>query len=1145
MKKYLVGLLMLISLSSWAENFRARDNSLGSFNDFSSPDEIIINTDLLRRASGAGANSASNINMDFTQGWSLSNTTQTSLNNMNILNAYASAQCAVATPDNPTADAATISNYCSYISGNFDACTGHGATAQQKCNVDCVIRDSHQNQIQQEMSSLPAGQKQQACIDRVKNVIASAPIKSFDPGQVRSGLMMARVDVLARITSNRNRRQARLDAGSTLGCSESQGDDGCDNFTSTALRDSSISSLASLFSTEYTTNRNGFLYLGTKKDCDKCMKLKFEALSSPSASQESFANQMRALKEQRVVEIAARKANEAISNYLKFSERNDFMARYVGVQKEGCDTLGSLSNLPRSCSLSQKILNKIKSGFDGIGGGSAQSSLREILSKSKEAMFNKTNSCDGDFDFNGFQRSRLTQIGAGDVDPSLWMDGEAEARIQRCEDYNTNCFVQAMAEAYNRKIPSMSVEDAVSNLVSHMAISPYLRTMLSSKTGVLAYKTMPLLPLNGSTTVDQYLETHKQKIWDAAQADLAHSCQSIDRDLRTALCTTGDNIAENYTGEEVRTEIATLINEQVVQGDERALYLNLGAACSILSDAEADLSNTIPQAASMFEPDRAVAAIPFTTGKVAGYDHAVDVFGEIASAYCAAAPTSLFPAPQVSLSSVGSLGGASTVKNCRQSWEPISVSFEYVPLCYSTIPNSGTSSGLFGLDGANLIGSMGRGMYGTSARGNLTQSGYGGIDLSGYPSLSGSGTQLPDNEIVVTGTRPAQTPDNPIPVPESQSALATTQARDQVRTSDVSVAREGSAFIESNTGTAFSAMSGGSAQPGQQIQMRPSGSMNAGSFQPMIQMPQQIEIANNSAGTVVRREETLVRQEAELLRRVDGQSIENRELRDAVAQLRREMSSMATQNAQLLPTLQAMMKSRGAKSVEVEEEELEPDTEAEAPEVAQTPTSRTPKKGRAPASIPSSRTPERTGGVTGGDVVSRSQGGAVSGGAATAGGGVSIAPEVRGSQVVAGPVGAAANITVSGGGARAGSGMERLVTRFTPSNQVTRQVLAAPGGAVAEVGAEEKTQLVLEFLDYVKEYPLYRNGAYLSQSNDTITVDYAGKEVVVRIDQIEDPQTRTLVQERLISQRMNLNQQLRQARLTELRRLLAEASDGL
>ena len=253
---------------------------------------------------------------------------------------------------------------------------------------------------------------------------------------------------------------------------------------------------------------------------------------------------------------------------------------------------------------------------------------------------------------------------------------------------------------------------------------------------------------------------------------------------------------------------------------------------------------------------------------------------------------------------------------------------------------------------------------------------------------------------------------------------------------------------------------------------------------------------------------------------------------------------MASQNAQLLPTLQSMMRSRGASVQEVEETEVEQESGPVVAEVAPT-SSRSAARGRSPASVPSSRNLERSGGqAQGGSEGSvRTQGPTII--PVGQSGGVSIVQDTRGPQVIGGTAAAGANITAGAGGARAAGGMERLVTRFTPSNQVTRQALAAPGGAVAEVGAKEKTQLVMEFLDYVKDFPLYRNGAYLSQSNDAITVDYGGKEVVVRLDQITDPQTRSLVQERIITQRMNLNQQLRQARLTELRRLLAEASDGL
>lgn len=1158
MKFMILLLLATLSASLMAEVGQVRDSSLTNFDIViqPDPDEVVVNPDAMRRAVGGLANSGTNINRVQFQDYGVSDPIHMSLHTMNVRSAFASAVCPFVNRANAAANTTKIQNYCDYLSGNLSACPGNGSTPQQKCQVDCVIKEDHQQQIQADMSELSADQKKQACVDRVNNVISTSPVKNLDPNQVRGGLMVAQVSVLNGIKANMARRRARLEEGSGLGCSNAPQTYDCDNFANTAMENTSISTLASLFSTEYTTSRTGFLGLSAQKGCDQCMESKYEAartlMSVESAG--SYDQALASLKEQRVVELAARKANEAISNYLKFVERNDFMARFASdVQKESCETLPSLSSLPRSCRLSSKILEKIKSGYPNAQGRSAQASIQDILSKSKDAMFNRKSSCDGDYDFDVFQRSRLAQVGSGDLVTSLWIDSVAEQKIQSCQNHDTNCFVRAMAETYTSKIRNVSFEDARATLISHMSMSPFFRTMMASKVGVLAFKDMGMVSLNGVDSVDQFFERNKAKIWDAAKEDRQIACAAIDRDLKLALCSTADNLAENYTGEEIRTELATLINDSADARVRPGLYLNLGVSCSLLRDSEAHLSNTTPRALSMTAADRSVAAIPLSQQSVAGFETPIDVFSQIVNDTCAArAPDALSLFPNANGGSLIQMGAGNAVI-CNQTNNPYWIRVPNVPDCLSSPTfGSGGGSSYFGNNLGGIFSNLGNGFNGNTNY--YGSNGSGSLSSFQFPTYDG----MTDNQIVVTGTRSANTPSNQTTEKLTQD-LSTQGSSNPGQTNtngagslnDVTLSKSADGTYQTNemvsttAATTFASMSGAPNSLGQPVpQMRGMTSNFTNSFQPQVQMPQQIEVANTVAGATVRREEALVRQESELLRRIDSQGIENRELRDAVTQLRREMSTMASQNAQLLPTLQSMMKARGAKVEPVSEEEQE---EESAPAVAEVvPTTTSPRaRGRAPASVPSSRNLERSGGQAqgGSEGVARTQGPAnLNGGQA---GGVNIVQEARGPQVIGGAAGAGANVTVNTGGARAGGGMERLVTRFTPSSSVTRQALTAPGSAVAEVGAEEKTQLVMEFLDYVKDFPLYRNGAYLSQSNDTITVDYGGREVVVRLDQIPDPQTRSLVQERIITQRMNLNQQLRQARLTELRRLLAEASDGL
>ncbi len=1129
-------LLMLLFLvcaeNSFSEApFSTRSSSLDSFSLDTTEQNIDVNALTLQSgfpARAFPANGGFNSFRPTQNANSIFNSSRTNTYIAGVAGAYASAACSILTHKNSTESLSRINNYCSYLSGNVSACDGTGSSPEQRCKVGCVVKNRHLQQINSEMSDLPENQKVQACVDRVRNIIDTEPPFNPSPSQMQSGNTAARISALTEL-ENRRARRAKIVEGDSLGCNTSTAGDLCDNFIGTALNPSSISQLATAFSTEYTTSKTGFLKLSTRGDCEKCMKEKFETSSQLSlGSSGDFNRKLKDFKEQKIIDIAARKANEAISNYLKFLERNDFMSRYTNTPKESCDGLVKLSSLPSSCRLSQKIVNKIKSGFGVQANASPRATLQSILTKTKDEMFNRKSTCGGDFDFDSFQSTRLVQVGDSGIAPNMWIDDAAEAKIRTCGEHDTNCFVDAMSEAYSKRLSSISVDTARATLISHMAVSPFFRTMISSRAGILSFKNMPTILVGMGDKVENYLSLHRAGIEEAAELDKTHACLAVENDLLTALCTNEDNVAENYTGEEIRTELATMINDNANSRGIPELYLELGTSCSILTSSKSHLGNSIPKVASMLAADREIAAIPFSNKGLSGFENTSDLFAEVADSACA---SSRLPAPGTFAGFPSALGSnaevivtANGLGTCNDTRKPFQQWNFSLPNC-PEIPSYLNSSR--GFDGLNLVGNSSGYNFGSFSPTNnwsLVGSYQSPIPLTNSSgNISDTDKSLKDNLTTVATS-------------ESVSGNVA-QALDGATVNTVSTG-----MISTGTAEAFADL-GNTGNPLQSTQTRQIQSNSyIGTYQPSVQIPQQIEMTNNISGTTLRKEESLVRQETDILKKVDNQGLENRELRDAVSQLRKEMTSMAYQNAQLLPTLQRMMAARGAKTEQVEEETLE---EQEEISDEKKPKAKTTGKGRSPASVPAtSRNLERGAGQTAGslDGGSRLQGSII--GSNGQPGIINNSQENRGSQVFVAPVGNAVGVTVAAGGARGSSGMDRLVTRFTPSSQVTRQALGA-GGTITEVGTEDKTQLVLEFLDYVKDFPLYRNGAYLSQANDSITVDYGGKEVVVKVDQIADLQTRSLVQERLISQRMSLNQQMRQSRLTELQRLLAEASDGL
>lgn len=1078
---------------------------------------------------------------------------------------FGAADCAIVSDSSGAQSVQAIENYCASIAGNQSACSGNGSTIEQRCQVDCAIKPRHTRRIAGEILNLGESQKKQACVDRVKSVVISERPAVTPPHLQLRGLDDARSSVIRAVEDKFNQRATILNS-SSLRCQSASGQT-CDSFVGTALEASSITEVASLLSVEYTRTRNGLsnLIAGRDGDCEKCMENKYKALAGDDVSGADFDRAKDELKQKAIVKLAARKANEAISNYLKFIERNDFIQRFAESPKETCELPRELNSLSRRrCPHAGAILDTIKAPLPRIQQGSNLSVLQNVLSAYQERMFERKISspgtCSGEYDFDLFQRSKLTmvgdpsvaaRIGSGANVQNLWLDAEAMRKIEGCGNQNLNCFVDIMAETKARNTRT-NVAQEKNFLLSHLALSPFLRTMLSSKMGIQHFYQMDGLSASGAEKVEDYLKRNEQKIVDAAAQDSKDSCLNIGLDLQKALCTTSSNYAENYTADELRSELAGIAIDEL--GDKAPegnleFFVQMGMTCSILTDSRSHQNNQTPAVASMSAADRIIPALPFAGLNAEGFSSPVDTYATAADEGCPAAPRG----PMAGIDIYTPMGLPTTVggvkRVCKAEWE------DWTPENSSLLPCFGDQSPMqLSPDpyGFGLAGSMNPLISPFGNLGNRTQSGFGGMGSLSFSNFNLTNTTLGvsqdnplsnTNEIVVTG--------NPLTLTKTDESIKSGDLKsfsisETTRLSqEITQTPQNGEMVSTNAANAFASLSGGTSSAFQtdlQIQV-PGASKFINAYQPQIQMPQQIEAANVQVGSTLRREETLVRQESELLRKVDTQSIENRELREAVTQLRREMTSMASQNAQLLPALQRMVKARGGKPAEDDEEEKEDESEPVVTEA--TPKTKSSARSRAPASGSSARSAERSGGQAqgGSEGFSRPQGPAIM--PVGQAGGVNIVQDPRGQQVIGGAAGVAANVTVSAGGARAGGGMERLVTRFTPSSPVTRQALAAPGGAVVEVGADEKTQLVMEFLDYVKDFPLYRNGAYLSESNDTITVDYGGKELVVKLDQIADSRTRNLVQERIITQRMNLNQQLRQARLTELRRLLAEASDGL
>lgn len=1027
-----------------------------------------------------------------------------------------------------------VSNYCSRMAGNTQACPA-GDSPEISCGVDCGLSPAHRERILSAIQNLPDHQKSQACQDQVRQILTDEPVSDAEISNTRAARDNNR-SLLAAPDSN----DSTITNSDRQRCSE-VASSGCDEFADTALSQSSFSQFASLFSLDYVTRqRPGVRIFNTRinlpfgENCSTCMRQKYRAIAGVSGVNSSdYSQRVQQEKQDIMLKLAARKANQAIGHYLRFVERNDFLVRFAGLPRKSCPGPAQIParNCPHARAISEHVRNSL--GVS-VSSNNPIDVVRGVLEGMTQNTFSRSTSiCSRRFEFGNFQLGKLTLVGSEKFSPATWLDAQAEQEIARCPDHHTNCFVNAMASSQLRAInsnPSLRPQNAPVNeetlraeLVAELALSPTLRTLLSSKDGVQEFKQLPTLPDNSNPgTIRAYLQEHQSKFEAAAHVDGEAACRALASDLSLALCTSESNYASNYTTEELRQELGSLIaDEKEVVAASPEFFTKLGATCTILSESG---RHETGRAASITAADRKVAPVAIAvlpTSPLTGYDNPVDIFSTSVSEVCAGsgigAPTFAFELRQNRV--------------CREAWEtdvalrectPIDRTLGRVP---SFLPNSYTPTN-FNFSPTVLPPIT---PTATLFQGQTVQN---DALLSQTPTISGAGARLdeaPTTGVTGTNAQGGNTTD--------QISVRSLQGQEVLNPNPSE-----SSFFSDQAINAYQFL----ATNPDGLNQRQVAQTPQALSRPIVHMPTQqipkIEVPASEMASSIRQEELLSRQELELLRRVEGQSVENTELRNAIAQLRQELRGMASQNAELLPRIQTMLQNkRQPQEQELSEEETLIEEEAAA--VVENPVE-VRRVTRNPAS-----TTNR--GVTTGNAFnfnneSSNRGASIQNSDTkntpfTAP--ISNQPTVSVSSSVAVRAPVSTNI---GDGQFARAAGNRLVTRFTPSAGVSRQVSGADGEMVAqEVSPEARSQLVIEFLDYVKDYPLYRNGAYITEANDAIKVDVSGREVVVRLSEIPDLQIRRVVHERILVQRITINQQLRQARLVELRRLLAEASDGL
>lgn len=1048
------------------------------------------------------------------------------------------------------------------LSQRPEGCGAEGSTAASMCDLSGVMSGDMLGKLQQTVAKNP-NRKVDACLDELErareNLLVADAATSTDASSASYVVDEIKDEDSAAVLPQ--------------GCSGSAQTDGetakaCDDFDKSALGSSETSTLISSFITDY----DGFGDWGisrifgftSKVACERCFERKYGLQQNLSGGTgDDFKARYQQELKARLVELRARKAEEALSEYLKFQERNIFMSEYLSAQPERCNSAQSLRQLPKLCKsekaneVLQALAKRHGVAYDGRDVGAFVDGLQQAL---REEMVKPmpTLSCQGrKITHQYYLQSSQTQVATGPMAPDSLFTAEAKSDIAACGEHDQRCFLRALVKVRASQLRGDAEE--AEREVRNFFRQPFYRTLISHRSNLLDYATTERI--SETNPYSTYLEKHRDLLATAAARDANYACKSFDKDFTDALCVSDGDLADHYSGAGLRQELTDLLGTQPEQsGPEKVLAM--AVACNIMSSA-GDMKTEVHQSKASFDNviDRRELADAFLRGTVRrapidspkgqafiakfslevcdkatfrqmqemadqintapaeGFDSSIGDFsmnlkssspGIDLSSYFAAQASAV----RIPTKSSSTLAPIPTSGDFSESFSSSRVSYteEVYPgqsqswldnndwnpfkLNFTDSPSIPSSTELAGLDVSRAPASVGSEAV---------------FDKKADPATSevSLSTALPDSELRQLDSVESSVSDllDPRLAPSMVQAVGMTAP---VPVAPV-IGADATLPYEIPPGAASSA--GGEASGA--TYRRWSASERA---------VQQIEVQQ------VQDEQALLAQAKE------QQVLQDLKNQAQIEQLRLELQKIQISNQQLLASVKRLSQPAQenvfdppAVSEQVSEE-TEQSEESDRPAAP-----RSSFRAAASVAAKAESSPQAP----------RSQSEQTSSAPKVQSAGPANIPRPRavddGAASVASSAAASASVAVSRGGAQASSGRSAgpalTASVFKPSTGLQRTITT--GQSVEALPQEKRVELLQEFLSYVERNPDYREGRYLNPENSQVEIDYEGRTVVLKVQDIQDPQVRTQLQERLLRQRVVLNQYARATRLQSLRRLLA------
>lgn len=1023
-----------------------------------------------------------------------------------------------------------IKSYCTHlVKGSpvgeaTEGCTLDGVTALDRCDLGGVITTKENFRITRVIPSW-GNDAQKNCEEEFKSILGS---RLMVEGTMAEDAIVA--------ATNLTGSQVSLDLGSSSKlCVGNETDEenpikNCDDFNETPITGNSLTGLMSRFITGFNSFggfAKYFKFNSTTGECKSCFGEKYKThqqlLNKPA---DDYSQQYDKKIAEAKIEFRVRKAEQALSEYMKFQERNMFMARYMSAQSESCLNSNAFNALPAACSSDQasQVLkklserHKVRLDLKNIKGFINDLTKKHLSGLETEV---KVPNCENrSITHSGFLSAFQAQISNGVMLPSRLFSSQVRADLKNCREYDQKCMIEVLVQAESSKNggDASRARDSITNFFRQ----PFYRTLLSNRDSLLDYADSG--DISNLHNLSQYKNANKDRFAEISRRDAEVACRSINNDFITALCVKDVELGGVYSGQGLKEELADMlmVSSKPPHADDTSKNLvNLSVACNMFSMTN-NLSTEINES-------KIISDLSFDRHDLSDSFHRLNIRepSRLSQKKKSYIETFADKICQGALKKQQEEQDKADRENFMSNISRPSNIFD--PECSGPLhllkPACASARFLdFGLSLPSTISyspippraSSSLGLYKDNANKRLTN------DWSFESTIEDVSSER--YNLGFTSASSA-----------SSAAIIKQQEKNRlVEEASSGGLLETTAQIGTQLSNTYSNSSYGIQQGWMAPTSFPESSLVGRGLASTVESDEDSGLIDRRSSTSERSiqeieaRQTLVEQQV-LAQAREAQTIQDLKNQAEIEQLRIELQKLQLSNKQLMSNIQ---KLSGPRKTQAEENMFDQSSDEEEDEIVDELAESPPTRPVAPSGVQSSggkiESPASTvrTGLDGSTVVAAS---------------TRLPEQGLGDKAPTSSVAAVAAVvgTARGGTQAAASRgvVNNSATTFVPSMSLQRSIASKATQDV--IPQEKKIELLKEFLNYVEKNPDYKDGRYLSSENDRVTIEYEGRTVTLSVTDIQDSKARVHLQERLLRQRMVINQYVRASRLENLKRLLA------